>query len=267
MGVSAGHARAVVAILLLSAISTIVLADDDAGSGGDAGDSSSNATPLGSYNGTYYGNLSSTDEDWYSIQMPNNTALAATLSGYSTSNDFDLELYASSGTRIDYSWYADPNEEVTSNGTSIGGTNVTLRVDAFTGSGNYTLQIWLFTESQGPPQNDAGTGADAGDSSSTATSLSSTNQTVPGWISDSWDHQDWYNITVPANSGIFVSMEFPNGTYPVTELSLIETSGTYYINYDYSSPYEVTSNGTNVSSDNVNQFFLHLFLGHFYTIL
>ncbi len=241
----------IAAILCISFLAMPVIADNDAGSGADAGDSSSTAANLSAMNGTYYGNLTTGDEDWYSIQMPNNTALAATLYGYSTSNDFDLEIYSSSGSRIDYSWYDDPNEEVSSNGTSIGGTNVTLRVDAYSGSGGYTLQIWIFAEPQGPPQNDAGTGGDAGDSLSSATHLNGTNQTVSGWISDSWDQQDWYNITIPANYGIFVSMEFPNGTFAVTELSIIESSGSYYINYDYSSPYEVTSNGTNVAGSTI----------------
>ena len=67
MGSTAIRARLVVAIMLLSVLSAQVLADDDAGTGGDAGDSTGNATPLGSYNGTYYGNLSSGDEDWYRI--------------------------------------------------------------------------------------------------------------------------------------------------------------------------------------------------------
>jgi len=244
-------ARFVVAILVLSLLATPSLADDDAGTGGDAGDSSAAATPLGATNATYYGNLTSSDEDWYSIQMPNGTALAASLYGYSTSNDFDLYLYDSSGASIDYSWYADPNEEVTSNGTSIGGTTVRLWVDAFSGSGGYTLEIWIFTEPQGPPQDDAGTGGDAGDSSSTATYLSSSNQTVSGWISETWDNQDWYNISIPAGHGIYASMTFPNGTSSNTQLALIESSATFYINSDYSAPYGVTSNGTNVAGDSV----------------
>jgi len=244
-------ARFVVAILVLSLLSTPSLADDDAGTGGDAGDSSTAATSLPASNATYYGNLTSGDEDWYSIQMPNGTALAASLHGYSTSNDFDLYLYDSSGSAIDYSWYADPNENVSSNGTSIGGTTVTLWVDAFTGSGGYTLDIWVFAEPQGPPQDDAGTGGDAGDSSSTATYLTSTNQTVSGWISESWDNQDWYNISIPADHGIYASMSFPNGTSSNTQLALIESTATYYITNDYSAPYEVTSNGTTVAGDSV----------------
>ena len=248
-------ARVVVTILLLSVLSTQALANGDAGSGGDAGDSSSNATPLGPYNGTYNGNLTSGDEDWYSIQMPNGTGIAASLSFPSnSSNDFDLYLYDSSSNSLDYSWYSDPVENVTSNGSSVGGTTVTLWVDAFTGYGYYTLEIWIFPEDQGPPQNDAGTGFDAGDSSSNATMIGSSNQTLNGWISDAWDSQDWYNISIPANTGISVSMSFPNGTSTNTELGLVD-SGSYYINYpnspDSSSPYEVNSSTANVAGDSV----------------
>ena len=251
MGEGSNPARIVVAMLVISLASLPVLADDDAGSGGDAGDSSSSATSLSATNATYYGNLSSGDEDWYSIQMPSGMGLSASLYGYNTSNDFDLYLYDSGGYSIDYSWYADPNEEVTSNGSSIGNTNVTLWVDAFTGSGNYALQIWIFPENQGPAQDDAGTGSDAGDSPSTATQLNGTNQSFDGWISDTWDGQDWYNISIPVGHGIYVSMQFQNGTSSYTQLALIESTATYYINYDYYSPYEVTSNGTNVGGDSI----------------
>ena len=238
------RARLVITVLLISILGTLVTAENDAGSGGDAGDTSTTATSLSAVNGTYYGNLTVGDEDWYSFQMPNGTALSATLSGYNSSNDFDLYLYDSSGSSIDYSWWDDPNEEVSSNGTSIGGTTITLLVDAYSGSGNYTLGIWIFPEPQGPPQNDAGTGGDAGDSSTTATYLASNNQTISGWISDNFDNQDWYNISVPANTGIYVSMDFPNGTSSNTQLALIESTATYYINNDYYAPYEVTSNGS-----------------------
>ena len=256
MGRYARSARVVIALMMISAISAQALADDDAGSGGDAGDSSSNATPLGAYNGTYYGNLSSGDEDWYSINMPNGTGIAASLSfSNSAGIDFDLYLYDSSNYSIDYSWYSDPVENVTSNGSSVGGTTVTLWVDAFTGSGSYTLEIWIFQENQGPSQNDAGTGSDSGDSPTTATIISSSNQTLTGWISDSWDGQDWYNISIPAATGISVSMSFPNGTSSNTQLALIDSTGNYYVNYpnspDSSSPYEVNSSAANVAGDSV----------------
>ena len=242
---SASKVRSVVAILILSTVSTLVLADD-AGSGSDAGDSFSSATSLNPTNATYYGNLSSTDDyDFYSISMPNGTGISVGLTSPSGA-DFDLYLYDSGNSQIDYSLSTSSYDEVTSNGTSIGGTTVYIEVRRWSGSGQYSMQIWIFSEPQGPAQNDAGTGSDAGDSSTTATPLNSTNQTVPGWISDTFDPQDWYNISVPSGNGIFVTMSFPNGSSSGSQLALIESTATYYIQYDYYSPYEVTSNGTNV---------------------
>ena len=241
MGVSATATRSVVAILLLSSISTLVLADD-AGSGSDAGGSSSTATSLSPTNATYYGNLSSTDTaDFYSISMPNGTGISVGLTSPS-GGDFDLYLYDSGNSQIDSSLSTSSYDEVTSNGTSIGGTTVYIEVRRWSGSGQYTMQIWLFSEPQGPPQNDPGTGADAGDTATSATPLASTNQSVDGWISDTFDPQDWYNISVPSGHGIFVTMNFPNGSASGSQLSLIESTATYYIQYDYTSPYEVTSN-------------------------
>jgi hypothetical protein len=238
-------ARSVVAILLLSTISTLVLADD-AGSGSDAGDSSSSATPLNPTNATYYGNLSSTDtSDFYSISMPNGTGVSVGLTS-PTGSDFDLYLYDSGNSQIDYSFSVSSYDEVTSNGTSIGGTTVYIEVRRYSGSGQYSMQIWIFSEPQGPAQNDAGTGSDAGDTSTSATPLNSSNQTVPGWISDTFDPQDWYNISIPSGNGIYVTMSFPNGSVSGSQLALIESTATYYIQNDYTSPYEVTSNGTNV---------------------
>jgi len=242
---SARMARSVVTILLLSTISTLVLADD-AGSGSDAGGSSSSATPLNPTNATYYGNLSSTDtSDFYSISMPNGTGVYVGLTS-PTGSDFDLYLYDSGNSQIDSSLSTSSYDEVTSNGTSIGGTTVYIEVRQWSGSGQYSMQIWVFSEPQGPAQNDAGTGSDAGDTSTSATPLSSSNQTVPGWISDTFDPQDWYNISVPSGNGIYVTMSFPNGSTSGSQLALIESTATYYIQYDYTSPYEVTSNGTNV---------------------
>ena len=245
MGVGASMARSVVAILLLSTVSTLVLADD-AGSGSDAGGSSSSATPLNPTNATYYGNLSSTDtSDFYSISMPNGTGVSVGLTS-PTGADFDLYLYDSGNSQIDYSLSTSSYDEVTSNGTSIGGATVYIEVRLWSGSGQYSMQVWVFSEPQGPAQNDAGTGSDAGDTSTSATPLSSSNQTVPGWISDTFDPQDWYNISVPSGNGVYVTMSFPNGSSSGSQLALIESTATYYIQYDYTSPYEVTSNGTNV---------------------
>ena len=77
---------------------------NDAGTGGDAGDSISTATNIPASNATYYGNLSTSGDvdDYYSVNMSNNTGLAVQLNSPSGA-DFDLFLYSSSGGTIDSS--------------------------------------------------------------------------------------------------------------------------------------------------------------------
>ena len=66
--VSASAARTLAALLVVSCLSGLVVAND-AGSGGDAGDSISTAVWLPASNATYYGNLtaSSDNNDYYGI--------------------------------------------------------------------------------------------------------------------------------------------------------------------------------------------------------
>jgi hypothetical protein len=117
------RARFITVILVIGALATPVLAND-AGSGGDAGDTFSTAVPLNATDATYYGNLSSTDtSDFYSFTMPNATGIAIGLTSPST-GDFDPYLYDSSETQIDYSFTINTYEEVSSNGTNVGGTTV-----------------------------------------------------------------------------------------------------------------------------------------------
>ena len=250
-------ARMIVAILLVSLFSVPTIADDDAGSGADAGSSTSSATSLPASDATYYGNLSSSDtSDFYSFSLPNGTALAVGLTSPSSA-DFDPYIYDSSGTQIDYSYTTQTYEEASTNGTSVGGTVVFVEIRQYSGSGQYQMEIWVFPDAS-PQQNDAGSGGDAGGASSDSIPLSTSNQTVEGWISDSFDTYDWYNITVAQGNGVIVTMSFPNATGNA-QLSLIESSATYYIDYDYSSPFEVTSNGTNVGGDFV---FIRVYSGY-----
>ena len=120
-------ARTIVALMLLSTISGVVLADD-AGSGSDAGGSMSTATWLpSSSNATYYGNLSSSDtSDYFGFNLSSNTGISAQLTSPSGA-DFDLKLYSSSGSLIDSS-ASTSVDDVTSNGTAVGGTSVYVEV-------------------------------------------------------------------------------------------------------------------------------------------
>ena len=137
----------ILSMLFLFSLFTGVVQANDAGSGGDAGGSFSSATNLGAYSSTYYGNLSSTNDtdDYYSINMSNDTGIYVEVNFDTTNNDYDLYLYSSSQTTIDSSYSWSSNESVSSNGTNVGGTTIYLKVEAYSGSGNYTMIISIFS--------------------------------------------------------------------------------------------------------------------------
>ena len=99
---SASAARTLVALLVVSCLSGLVVAND-AGSGGDVGNSTSTAYSLNATNATYFGNLTYTsdEDDYYSVSMPNNTGIYVELisPGYSGSNGTN-----SSSTCYNSSW-------------------------------------------------------------------------------------------------------------------------------------------------------------------
>ena len=204
---SASAARTLTALLVVSCLSGLVLAND-AGSGGDVGNSTSTAYSLNATNATYFGNLTDTSDenDYYSVSMPINTGIYVELisPGFNGSNgtgassncynatsppcDFDLFLYDSSGSQIDSSYATNGYDDVTSNGTNVSGTTVYVNVDQWDGDGQYALIINIFSTggSGGGGNNstgsghDAGTGTDAGDTYSTAMNLPAVNQTIWG---------------------------------------------------------------------------------------
>ena len=67
---SRSAARALVALLAISCLSGLVVAND-AGTGGDAGSSISTAAWLPAANATYYGNLTASNDtnDYYGVNM------------------------------------------------------------------------------------------------------------------------------------------------------------------------------------------------------
>ena len=171
---SRGAVRTITTLILLSCLSGLVLAND-AGSGGDAGNSTSTAVWLPATNATYYGNLTSGSDtnDYYGVNMSSDSGIAVGLTSPSGA-DFDLILYSSSGGTIDSSYSISSYDSVSSNGTNVSSSTVYINVDQWSGSGQYTLQIWIFTVTPPPAQNDANTGGDAGDTYSTPTALSGT---------------------------------------------------------------------------------------------
>ena len=253
-------------IFLISILSGAALADNDAGSGSDAGNSMSNATYLPSNNSSvmYYGNLSQGNDtdDYYAINMSSGTGLAVTIN-IPSNCDFDLILRTSGGAQIDASTNGTgQSDHVTSNGTNVGGTTVYIWVDQYIGSGQYTMQVWIFSVGNGSGGgggvgNDAGSGQDAGGSMSNALPLSTFHQHT--WINNSTSFQgnlstsnddDWYSIYVPSGYGIYIEM-FHN-TNADFDMWLYDSNGTQIdIAFTGNIPETVGSNGTDVGSSTV----------------
>ena len=247
-----------VSILMLSMLAMPVLGND-AGTGGDAGNSSSNATNLPASNATYYGNLTANTDtsDYYRVNMSPNTGISVQIT-FSSTVDFDLILQTSAGTQIDSSVASSgTTEDVSSNGTNVGGSAVNIWVDQYSGSGSYTMQIWIFSSGSsggggggtgnGTSGYDAGTGNDAGNTIPTAMVLNPTNMSFWGDVTYSSDTNDYYKISIPANFGVSVSLSW-NSTADL-DLEIYDNSSTRISYSWFSNPETLTENnygGTNL---------------------
>jgi hypothetical protein len=236
-----------VSILLLSIIAIPVLGND-AGTGGDAGNNTSSATSLPATNGTYYGNLTATTDnsDYYLINMSSNTGIAVQIT-YPSSTDFDLALLNSGGGYIDLSTSSGTTDDVTSNGTSVGGSSVYIWVDRYSGSGQYTMQIWIFsTGSSGGGGagsgngHDAGSGTDAGNNIASAMTLNTTNMSYWGDVTYTTDPNDYYKVSMPANFGVTATLTW-NSTVDL-DLEVYDNSSSMIVYSWFSNPETVTVN-------------------------
>ncbi len=119
---------------------------DDASTGGDAPENyTMSPTNMGSnVTATYTGCLDSDDRfDVFAFDVPASHVIEVSLSWADTSNDYDLYLKDSNGTRLDYGWFDNP-ETVSSYGSSKEGIAGTYYVNltAYSGKGNYTFDVW-----------------------------------------------------------------------------------------------------------------------------
>ena len=127
---------------------------NDAGSGGDAGDNATAAYNLTVTSGsTYAGYVNQTDvNDWYRILVPTGKGITASMSFNGVTNgtnDLDLYLIDSNlTTYIDTSFYSNP-EVVNSSGTNVSGQYVYLVVDAFSGFSYYNFTVSFYNISGG----------------------------------------------------------------------------------------------------------------------
>ena len=80
---------------------------------------------------------------------------------------------------------------------------------------NYTITWSTYTQSATwtNPNNDAGLGADAGDDYLTRMTIPTMNASYSGVAHDVWDDVDQYEIYVPENYGMRVTLGYPTDTY------------------------------------------------------
>lgn len=229
---------------------------NDGGSGGDAGNNSSTSVSLSSGNQSLIGWVDDTTDVWdvYQVWIPSGKILNAILS-YPSTEDFDLYLADSTVSfAYDSSEYSNP-EIVSSGGTNIssGGVYVCLVVSAYSGYGQYSLNLTFDTPVS---QNDAGSGGDASDLQANALTLSPVSSTYSGWIDSVNDNADLYNLTIPTGYEIHVNLTYPsNGNF---SLIMIDSAWTFYVDTDNdvtTGSASVTTNGTNQSSGGVMVYF------------
>jgi len=186
---------------------------DDMGTGTDAGNSLSAATAIPAGTGTGYLNSTDTD-DYYKVNLQSGQTIEVSLTPPSGS-DFDLELYDPSQFEVDSSTLGGSQTDiVTHTATSTG--YFYIRSYRYSGEGIYSLTV---TVTGGTTQDDMGTGTDAGNSISTATTIPA--GSGMGYI-DSTDTYDYYKVRVTSGQTVSVSMTPPSGSD--FDLSLYDTN-------------------------------------------
>jgi len=146
---SGGEGNYSLEILFVNMSEIPALNQNDALSGGDAGDSLSDATRISTNasqsNWEGYLDEDSDNYDYYVIYVPEDFGIYIEMMFYA--NNFDLELYDDSYTSISYSSNNIP-EFVSANNTYVGDEDVYIETSSYYwngGSGIYNLSIWLFS--------------------------------------------------------------------------------------------------------------------------
>ena len=197
------------------------------------------------------------EEDWYSITIPAYHGAYVKLTWDQTvfSDDLRLYLYADRGfstpstiasassSALDGAGVATTNESYLWTGSSYGlwGTPTELLINVDVGfysltadlEFNYTVEYSIYNQSGdywAGPWNDAGSGTDAGNSSSyitNPTQLVSMNNSYTGYGHDDLDMYDQYQIFVPPSYSMRVQLDAPDGND--VDLYVKTGSGTSYM--------------------------------------
>jgi len=174
--------------------------DDDAGTGGDAGDSFAFATPIteGHYNGT----LTVDDDDYYRIAVDIGVIINITMSAHNITMNFDVTLYAQDSTYIKHNPKGTGFQESILWSTGSSGNYSILINSAVSDYGNYSFSIELI------PQNDYNTGNDAGnDITSPLTIVEGSSNGTLVRDSDQWD---FYDILLETGDIVNLYLEWIN---------------------------------------------------------
>ncbi len=203
---------------------------DDAGTRRDAGDKISRATAL--YPGEMIDNTpgrgrtgkitSSGDEDWYFFSVCEGQTIE--MSFFATDN-YDLYLHNDAGDEMATSTGPSTTESITYVAEYSGYYYMAIVPGSDSGDGEYTFDVSLSS------QNDAGTGSDAGNSFSGATTISPGE--YYGYV-DMNDEQDWYKFNINSGQGIHFTLEMKKLAYLSDfDISLYNPSGELVFEEDY----------------------------------
>ncbi|MEA3203441.1 MAG: hypothetical protein QOI63_1116, partial [Thermoplasmata archaeon] len=182
------------------AIIYVLAPQNDCGTGGDAGNTHALATAVTPPKTNCQGYLITGDtNDWYQFTNGPGDTISATLTPPAGA-DFGLCLYTPAGAMQVCSNNAGSAAETVSftTGSTTGAWRIW--VSQTSGTGTYTLSLYLVA-----PQNDCGTGADAGNGFSTASSITLPKSNCQGALSPG-DTQDWYQFTVNNGDQVTASM-------------------------------------------------------------
>jgi hypothetical protein len=176
---------------------------NDMGTGTDAGNSIGAATTILAGPGTGY--IDSTDtDDYYKVSVTSGQNISVSMTPPSGS-DFDLKLYDTNQSQVDSSSLGGSQTDTVEDTASASGYYY-ICVHLWSGSGIYSMTV---TVTGGATQNDMGTGTDAGNSLSAATTIQAGSGT--GYI-DSTDTNDYYKVSVSSGQTVSVSMTPPSGS-------------------------------------------------------
>lgn len=181
---------------------------NDCSTGVDAGGTSASATtisPISNCNAFLAPPMDG--EDWYQFQVNSGQDVSFTIAP-NPDADFDLCLFDPNGTQVDCSFNGTGAQDDVST-TGAGAGNWRVRVNSYgNSSGTYNLSLFLAT-----PQNDCGTGDDAGDSVWTPSPITLPKVNCSGQLfwTNEFDTEDYYQFPVSAGAQIDASMT-PNAS-------------------------------------------------------